>query len=232
MAEWCLGFAGVSLLGDGEHQYVLAKLFHRYTMKYPDKAYGLRYVDWVMTYDEMGIAPKAPPSLGNGCAMRVSPVAYAYDTLEEVEHYAEVTAKVTHNNPEAVRGACAIAAATKLALDGHSKEEIKSYIEKHYYYDLSPSLESAKSEPGEFVATCPVTVPQALIAFLHGKDYRDTIQKAIEMDGDCDTISAMAGSIAYAYWKEIPGDLLEHCCQRLDKELLELWYRFDERFCK
>lgn len=90
-----------------------------------------------------------------------------------------------------------------MALDGNSKEKIKKYIEETYFYDLSKILDEVKMKDDEFSATCQITVQQAIIAFLEGEDYEDTILKAISIGGDCDTLAAMAGSIAYAYWKNL-----------------------------
>ncbi len=229
VAEWCLSYAYCEL-GDGEHSYLLAQLFRDYTMKYKDAYYGANYMDWVMCYCVTGKIPEAPNSYGNGCAMRVSPIAYAFETLEQVEYYAKVQAKVTHNNSEGVRGACAIAAATKMALDGKDKEHIKKYIEEKYFYDLSKSLDEIKMQDDEFSATCQITVPQAIIAFLNGNDYEDTIFKAISVGGDCDTVAAMAGSIAYAYWKEIPRHILEHCRNIMSPEIRQIIEEFEEKY--
>lgn len=188
VAEWLVEYGTLSGLGKGEHQYILARKFFDYTMRYPDKTYGLKYMDWILTYEERGTIPEPPDSLGNGCAMRVSPIAYAYKTLHEVEAYACLQAEVTHNNPEGIRGACAIAAATKMALDGRTKNEIKKYISSKYFYNLNQTIESIRSVKHEFSPTCPVTVPQALIAFLEGTDYESTILNAISIGGDCDTV--------------------------------------------
>lgn len=229
VAEWCLSYAHCEL-GDGEHMYLLAKLFKEYTMKYKNAYYGVNYIDWVMRYYVTGKIPKAPNSFGNGCAMRVSPIAYAFDTLEKVEYYAKLQAKVTHDNSEAIRGACAIAAATKMALDCNDKECIKKYIEEKYFYDLSKNLDEIKMEDDEFSAICQITVPQAIIAFLNGNDYEDTIFKAISIGGDCDTVAAMAGSIAYAYWKKIPIRILEHCRKIMSEQMRQLVMDFEKRF--
>lgn len=226
VAEWLVEYGTLSGLGKGEHQYILARKFFDYTMRYPDKAYGLKYMDWISTYEERGTIPEPPDSLGNGCAMRVSPIAYGYKTLREVEAYACLQAEVTHSNPEGIRGACAIAAATKMALDGGTKNEIKKYISSKYFYNLNQTIESIRSAKHEFSPTCPVTVPQALIAFLEGTDYESTILNAISIGGDCDTVAAMSGGIAYAYYKKIPDSLLTHCFSCMDKDIKALYQLF------
>jgi len=127
---------------------------------------------------------------------------------------------------------CAIAAATKMALDGNGKEQIKKYIQDKYFYDLSKSLEEIKMKDDEFSATCQVTVPQAIIAFLEGDDYEDTVFKAISIGGDCDTVAAMAGSIAYAYWKKIPEHIIEHCTGIMSSEMKQLVKDFEKKYNK
>ena len=230
VADWLMEYGNLPGLGKGEHKYLLAQKFFDYTMRYPDKAYGLTYAEWILTYEEKGQIPAPPDSMGNGCAMRVSPIAYGYETLQEVERFARLQAEVTHNNPEGIRGACAIAAATKLALDGKSKREIKDYISRKYFYNLNQHLEDVRIKEDDFVITCPVTVPQALIAFLDGKDYESTILNAIKIGGDCDTVAAMAGSIACAYYKEIPEHLLKHCFSRIDKGIKQLILAFCDTY--
>lgn len=231
IAEWCLSYSHCDL-EDEEHMYLLAYLFRDYSMKYKNAHYGCIYADWVMRFYAYGKIPDASNSYGNGCAMRVTPIAYAFDTLEKVEHYAKVSAKVTHNNSEGIRGACAIAAATKMALDGNSKTQIKKYIEERYFYDLSKSLDDIKMKENEFSATCQITVPQAIIAFFEGNDYEDTIVKAIGIGGDSDTVAAMAGGIAYAYWKKIPKHIIEHCLNTLSSEMKRLVEDFSEKYIK
>lgn len=229
LAEWALEYGNVPL-GNGEHKYLLAKKFYEFTEKYPDKAYGLMYVDWICKYEDTGKIPMPNNSYGNGAAMRVSPVAYVFDEIETVEKYARLQAEITHYNSEGIRGACAIAAATKMALDGWDKNEIKDYISNKYYYDLSMTLEEIKVKGDHFRAICQETVPQALIAFFAGKDYCDVILKAISIGGDCDTVAAMAGGIAFAYYKEIPDEIVKHCLRCLDKELLGIYYKFKELY--
>ena len=225
LAEWLLEYGDIPM-GNGEHKYVLAKKLYDYTESYPDKAYGLLYVEWIWKYEDTGKIPPSNNSYGNGAAMRVSPVAYAFDEIEKVEKFARLQAEVTHYNSEAIRGACAIAAATKMALDGCDKEEIKDYISNKYYYDLSKTLEDVKVEGEHFSASCQETVPQALIAFLSGKDFCDVIYKAISIGGDCDTVAAMAGGIAFAYYKKIPEEIITHCLSCLDERLLNIYYKF------
>ncbi len=227
IAEWMMEYGNVSALGEGEQKYLLAKSLFNYTTRYGDKAYGFSYLDWYFDYEKTGKVPDPQDSMGNGCAMRVSPIAYGYKTLREVERFAQLQAEVTHNNPEGIRGACAIAAATKMALDGKNKKEIKDYISSKYFYNLNQNIENIRMKDDDFSAICPVTVPQAFIAFFEGEDYESTILNSIVIGGDCDTVASMAGSIAYAYYKEIPDYLLKHCFFRMDekiKKLCQLFY--------
>lgn len=131
VADWLLNYYDVPISRE-EQKYLLARYFYDYTMRYPDRAYGIRYISWIEKYEVTGKAPKAINSLGNGSAMRVSPVAYSCGSVEETEYYARLQAEVTHNNSEGIRGACAIAAATKMALNGCEKAEIKDYISNKY----------------------------------------------------------------------------------------------------
>ena len=229
VAQWALEY-GNAPLGDGEHKYLLAQKFYDFTVMYPDRAYGWMYVDWIWTYKDTGKIPNPNNSYGNGAAMRVSPVAYAFEDIDKVEKFARLQAEVTHCNSEGIRGACAVAAATKMALDGCDKDEIKDYISNKYYYDLSMSPEDVKVKGEHFSATCQETVPQALIAFLAGEDFCDVILKAISIGGDCDTVAAMAGGIAFAYYKEIPEEILNHCLSCLDEKLRDIYYKFKEAY--
>lgn len=146
-------------------------------------------------------------SYGNGLAMRVSPVGWYFDTLEETEMYAKVSAEVSHNHPEGVKGAQATAAAIFLARTGRSKEEIREYIELRYGYDLSRSYDSVKKGYG-WDESCQGTVPEAIICFLESGDYEDAVRLAVSLGGDSDTLGCITGSIAEAFYKEIPSDIV------------------------
>ena len=217
-------------LGEGEQKNLQAKSLFECKSRNPNPAYGFWYLDWYFDYERTGKVPDPPDSMGNGCAMRVSPIAYGYKTLREVERVAQLQAEVTHNNPEGIRGACAIAAATKMALDGKNKKEIKDYISSKYFYNLNQNIENLRIKDEDFSATCPVTVPQAFIAFLEGEDYESTILNSIVIGGDCDTVAAMAGSIAYAYYNKIPDYLLKHCFSRMDEKIKRLCRSFCDEY--
>ena len=146
-------------------------------------------------------------SWGNGSAMRVSPVGWAYDSLEETEEMAKITAEVTHNHPEGIKGAQATAAAIYLARTGKSKEEIRNYIESKYGYDLHKTWKYWHPIY-KWDSSCQGTVPQAIICFLDSENFIDSIRKAVSLGGDSDTLAAITGSIAEAYYQEYSEDFI------------------------
>ena len=157
------------------HQRDYADTYRKYYRRYPYAGYGGYFRKWAFT-------PGAGSynSLGNGSAMRVSPIGFAYKTLDEVLKQAKESAQVTHNHPEGVKGAQAVAVAVFMARTVKSKREIKEFIEKNFHYDLGESLEDIRRWYG-FDPTCPGSVPQAIIAFLESEDYEDTVRKAISL---------------------------------------------------
>jgi ADP-ribosylglycohydrolase len=177
--------------GDGNYEKAILK----WARAYPRESYGNSFRAWFQSD-----YPTPYNSFGNGSAMRVSPVAWAFDTLEEVLREAEKSAACTHNHPEGIKGAQATAAAIFLARDGKTKDEIKTYIETSFGYNLNRSL--AEIRPVyQFDETCQGTVPQAIIAFLESGDFTHAIQCAISLGGDSDTLAAITGSIAEAYYR-------------------------------
>lgn len=197
-----------------------------YSKKYPNKGYGGNYRKWIDSED----SERAPyNSLGNGSAMRVSPIAWYFDSLEEVLKEAKNSSVVTHNNPEGIRGAQAVAAAIFLARVGKSKLEIYNFIQNVFYYDLTKSYEYIYSN-AVFDETCPVSVPEAIICFLESENFEDTIRKSINLGADSDTQACIAGAIAEAFYKEIPKDLITACESKLTPELLETSNKFYKSF--
>lgn len=184
---------------------------------YPNAGYGMRFGSWLFSED---IHPYN--SWGNGSAMRVSPVAWAFDTLLEVEKYAEISAAVTHNHPEGIKGAQATATAIFLARKGKTKDEIKTYIESKYGYDLSRTLNEIRPNY-HFNESCQETVPEAIIAFLESTDFEDAIRNAISLGGDSDTLTAITGSIAEAAYG-IPEEIKENALSILDEYLRKLLF--------
>ena len=195
---------------------------HKYGKTFPDAGYGGRFGAWLF---QGGREPYN--SWGNGSAMRVSSVAWLFDDLAMVRHMARLSAEVTHNHPEGIKGAEATAAAIFLARTGNSKEVIKEYIQTHFGYDLSRTCDEIR--PNYYhVESCQETVPEAITAFLEGNSFEDVIRTAVSLGGDCDTLTCIAGSIAEAFFG-VPEDLKEECMSRIPHDLRDILLRFDTR---
>jgi ADP-ribosylglycohydrolase len=164
----------------------------------------------------------------NGCAMRVSPVAWYAQSLEECLALAKTTAEVTHNSEEGIRGAQAIAAAVYLNRTGRSKADIKSYIEKEFGYDLNRTTEEIRPDY-QFETTCDKSVPESIICFLEGTDFMDTVVRAISLGGDTDTMACMAGNIAAATMP-VPEDIAKGCYETLPLELREILDEWNSKY--
>ena len=160
-------------------------------------------------------------SYGNGSAMRVSAVGWFFETLEETERVAAISAAITHNHPEGIKGAQATAAAIFLARTGRTKEEIRDYIEKTYGFDLHKTWEYWHPVYG-WEDSCQGTVPQAVIAFLDSTDFEDAIRKAVSLGGDSDTLACITGGIAEAFYKEIPKTIAEKVQSLLPEEFVRV----------
>jgi ADP-ribosylglycohydrolase len=199
--------------------------FKEYYSLYPNLGYGPSFRRWAAS-------PTNKPyrSIGNGSAMRVSPIGFAFDSLEQVFSEARKSAEVTHNSPEAIRGAQAIAGAIFLAKTRSTKEEIKRYIEHAFGYDLNESLDEIRRYY-RFDATCNGSVPQAIIAFLESEYFEDALRKAISIGGDSDTIACMAGGIAHAFYGEVPKEIDEKVKGILDQRLNRVVSEFTETYC-
>jgi ADP-ribosylglycohydrolase len=207
-----------------ERRRLYANKIKEYGRRYPDVGYGKMFRDWVKS-DSM----KGYGSYGNGSAMRVSPIGFAFDTLDDVLKEAEWSAVVTHNHRQAVKGAQAIAAAIFLARTGESKEGIKAFLTKKFKYNLDQWLDDIRPEY-KFDVSCDGSVPQAIIAFMESKDFEDAVRKAISLGGDSDTIASMAGGIAQAYYKEVPKQLIDRVWLLLDSSLRDVIREFEERY--
>ena len=159
-------------------------------------------------------------SWGNGSAMRVSPVGWFFDSLEETERVAKISAEVTHNHPEGVKGAQATAAAVFLARTGKSREDIRDYVEKRFGYDLHRSW--AYWHPlYDWDSSCQGTVPQALICFLESTDFEDAIRKAVSLGGDSDTLACITGGVAEAFYGGIPDHIAARILRGLPDAMLD-----------
>lgn len=180
--------------------------------RYPHKGYGGYFRRWLTACH-----PESYNSFGNGSAMRVSAAGWLYDSLENTRTVAKATANVTHNHPEGIKGAEATASAIFMARNGSSKEEIKKYIENEFHYDLNRTLDEIRPSY-HMDETCQKTVPEAIIAFLEAKDFEDAIRNAVSLGGDTDTLGAITGSIAEAYYG-IPEWLMTECRKRINKDM-------------
>lgn len=187
--------------------------------RYPHAGYGGRFGYWLREP-----APKPYHSFGNGSAMRVSAVGWLYDTLPEVLDAAKATADVTHNHPEGIKGAQVIAAAIFLARTGHTKDEIRSMAEE-MGYRLNRSCDEIR--PHYFhQESCQATVPEALTAFLESNGFEDAIRLAVSLGGDSDTLAAITGSIAEAFYG-IDPDLRREAEERLGGDLRAVLLQLD-----
>ena len=186
---------------------------------YPGRGYGGMFQAWLIVD-----TAEAYNSFGNGSAMRVAAAGWLYRTLEETLHAAELSARVTHNHPEGIKGAEATASAIFLARSGSSKDAIKAYIIREFGYDLSRTCDEIRPAY-HHVESCQQTVPEAITAFLEGEDFEDVIRTAVSLGGDCDTLTCIAGSIAEAFYG-VPAALIDECRMRLPKDMLEVIDRF------
>lgn len=194
-----------------------------YYFLYPHAGYGQSFIRWANS-------PSNEPynSWGNGSAMRVSPVGFVYDSIEEVLEKAKKSAEVTHNHAEGIKGAQATASAVYLARVGKSKEEIKSYTENTFKYKLDEPLDSIRQHYG-FDISCQGSVPQAITAFLESNDYEDAVRKAISLGGDADTQACITGGIAQAFYKKVPAFIKEKVFTILDSRLKEVVLKFSRK---
>lgn len=179
---------------DGEIREAIIDSMKELGQRYPDAGYGGRFIHWVLGDNREPIN-----SFGNGSAMRVSAAGWLGDTLEETLRLAKLSAEVTHNHPEGIKGAQATAAAMFMARNRKSKEEIREFIENKFGYDLNKSMKDIVSK-GHGEEICQVTVPQALVCFLLSDSYIDCIRKSVSIGGDSDTIACIAGGIAEAFY--------------------------------
>ena len=183
--------------------------------RYPHEGYGGYFRRWLTARH-----PEPYNSFGNGSAMRVSAAGWLYDSLKKTRVVAKATANVTHNHPEGIKGAEATASAIFMARNGSSKEEIKKYIENEFHYDLNRTLDEIRPS-FHMDETCQKTVPEAIIAFLEARDFEDAIRNAVSLGGDTDTLGAITGSIAEAYFG-ISETLISECRNRINKDMRDI----------
>lgn len=199
------------------------ELFKNYGRRFPKAGYGGNFARWIVS-DDM----EAYGSFGNGSAMRVSPVAWAFDAWEEVLEEAKRTAIVTHDHPEGIKGAVATAGAIYLARTTKDKGEILDFLSTEIGYDMDRTL--AEIRPGyRFDVTCQGSVPEAMIAFLEAENYEESVRNAISLGGDADTQACIAGAVAEAFWG-LPEDIYLATWNRLPVSLQTIIQEFEERY--
>ncbi|HKE86603.1 MAG TPA: ADP-ribosylglycohydrolase family protein [Vicinamibacterales bacterium] len=198
--------------------------FHRYVAEYPKAGYGLRFLKWAHS------GSREPyNSFGNGSAMRVPAVGWAFNSLDDVLAEAARSSAVTHDHPEGIKGAQATAAAIFMARQGDSKRQIKGALERRFGYALSARLDDIRPHY-RFDESCQGTVPAAFIAFLESDDYEDAVRKAISLGGDADTLACITGAVAEAHYGGVPSHILGPTLERLDDRLRGVVMRFGERY--
>ena len=208
--------------GDEEIKESIVASMVAWGKRYPRAGYGANFSMWLRDSTH-------PPyfSWGNGSAMRVSSAGWLFDDLETVRRMARLSAEVTHNHPEGIKGAEATASAIFLARTGHSKAEIKACIEKDFHYDLSRTCDEIRPTY-RHVESCQETVPEAITAFLEGESFEDVIRTAVSLGGDCDTLTCIAGSMADAFYG-VEEHLVEKIREQLNMDLQKVLIRFGQR---
>lgn len=186
--------------------------------------YGASFYDWLHSNDS-----KPYNSWGNGSAMRVSPIGFAFNTVDDVLAEAQKSAEVSHNHPEGIKGAQATALAVYLARVGESKDNIRDEISVRFNYDLNRSLEEIRPRY-YFKVSCQESVPESIIAFLESSDLESAIRNAISLGGDADTMACIAGGIAQAFYKSIPHEIITETKSKLPDEFLEIIDKFNSKF--
>lgn len=201
-----------------------AATLKRYGQKYPFAGYGGSFFGWIH-------AASSEPynSWGNGSAMRVSPVGWAFEGVDEVLTEAEQSAAVTHNHPEGIKGAQATALAVLLARSGTGKDEIKREISDRFIYDLDRALEDIRPTY-TFDVSCQGSVPESLIAFLESEDFESAVRNAVSLGGDSDTMACIAGAVAEAFYGSVPAAIAGEVKSRLPANLLTVVDQFEGRY--
>ncbi len=201
----------------------LVTAMHTFGENYPHRGYGGRFRMWLWNEDS-----EPYNSYGNGSAMRVSPVGFYARTLDEALSLAKISAEVTHNHPEGIKGAQATAAAIFMARQGASKTEIRDYIEQTFQYDLHRTVDEMRPSY-RFTEICQTSVPESIICYLESDTWEQTVRKAVSMGGDADTMACIAGGIAAATpGMEVPADIADRCYGILDPLLRQHLSSFDQ----
>lgn len=211
-----------AIMTDGDYRAAALALGRRY----PDSGYGCGFYDWLNSPD-----PRPYNSFGNGSAMRVSPVGFAFKTEEDVLREASRSAAFSHNHPEGIKGAQAAALAVFLARTTRDKALIKLEISTRFGYDLERTVDGIR--PGySFNETCQRTVPEAIVAFLESSSYEDAVRNAVSLGGDADTLACIAGGIAEAFYGPVDPEIAAGVRRILPPDLWEIIEKFEGRYCR
>lgn len=236
VADWLLNDIRECYYNDEALKLALAKQFVKYSMhtfKEDDGnlGFGGSYFKWCIKAD---LIQEFTPynSYGNGSGMRVSPVGWFFDTIEETLRFAKISADVTHNHPEGQKGAMCIAAAIFMARNGNTKQQIKNYLLRAFGYDLLNKNVAELRDKCSWSEICQDTVPMAIVAFLESNDYETAIKNAISYGSDSDTIADMAGAIAEAYYGEIPSQITDFAISKIPQKQRNLISEFYEKINK
>ncbi len=218
--SWLSCATAIAILNpiQGEFPYMEETL--KMARKYPGAGYGGNFRKWMFSDH-----PMPYHSYGNGSAMRVSPIGWAFDSLDEVLIQAKKSAEFTHNHPEGIKGAQCIASAVFLARTGKSKAEIKAYLETTFQYDLNRKIDEIRPEY-DFDVSCQGSVPESIIAFLESTNVEDAIRLGISIGGDSDTIASMAGAVAEAFYQKIDPQTLEQLFHFIPMDIRSLLLQF------
>ena len=206
------------------NQADIASSLKKFAEKYYNLPYGGGFRRWIRSWDN-----RPYNSFGNGSAMRVSPVGFAYDSIDDVLHQAKRTAEVTHNHPEGIKGARATALAIYLARMGESKDTIRNEITERFSYNLNRTVDEIRPNYS-FDVTCQASVPESIVAFLDADSWEDAVKKSISLGGDADTMACITGGIAQAFYKEIPENIVEDVRNRLPPDLREVLNEFNVKY--
>jgi len=201
-----------------------AESYQSFSRRYSGRGYGGNFKVWIHSED-----PQPYNSWGNGSAMRVSPVGFAFESIEEVLEQSKQSAEVTHNHPEGIKGAQATSLSIFLARKGNDKESIRKEITEQFNYDLNRTVDEIRPDY-YFNESCQETVPEAIIAFLDSNDYEHAVRLAVSLGGDSDTLACITGGIAEAYYKGLPEHIADETMKIIPNEFVEIIDRFKEKY--
>ncbi len=210
-----------AILTDGDYRRWIREIGRRY----PQAGYGGTFIRWLQSSD-----PQPYNSWGNGSAMRVSPVGWAFDSIDAVLLEAARTAEISHNHPEGIKGAQAVALAVFLAGRSRDKELIKKELAERFGYDLNRTVETIRPSYA-FDISCQGTVPEAVVAFLDADSYEDAVRNAVSLGGDSDTLACITGAIAEAYYGPVDQPILDKVKECLTADLWAIAEQFGGKYC-